>query len=131
MAIVVCDAVWRDPATGKFTILGTFSALQGLSYPLSVEQMAVYLSLTDARGMVPIKIRLIDADEEREPVTEIETEAEFPDPIVIFEVVAVLGGFQLPQPGEYRLQLHAAGEFVAERRILALPPPPRKETAEQ
>ncbi len=122
--MVMCDAVWRDPSTGKFTILGTFTSIGGHEFPLVVPQITVYLSLTDARGKVPIKLKLIDAaDEDETAVAEVDLEVEFPDPIVVMDVVAGLGGISIPKPGEYRLQLYGLNEFVIERRILVIEPP--------
>jgi len=102
------------------TILGTFSALHAMEFPLVVPQIALYIALTDARGKVPIKIVVIDANEEREPVHVQELELEFPDPIVVMDLVTMIGGITFPAPGEYRLQLFGAGEFVIERRLLVL-----------
>jgi hypothetical protein len=117
LAMVVCDAVWVDPATGKSTILGTFTSIRGYDFPLTVPTMAVYLALTDARGTVPFELRLVDVDEEQEPVFRTELSQEFPDPIVVAEIVVILENTIFPAPGEYRLQLFAVGQFLMERRI--------------
>jgi hypothetical protein len=117
LAMVVCDAVWVDPATGKSTILGTFASIHGHDFPLAVPTMAVYLALTDARGVVPLELRLVDVDEEQEPVFQTELSQEFADPIVVAELVVILENKIFPTPGEYRLQLFAAGDFLMERRV--------------
>lgn len=127
LAMVICDAVYRDPATGKMTILGTFTALHAREFPLVVPQITVYLALTDARGKVPLKFLLIDADEDRDPVYRQELEVDFPDPIAVMDLVLMLGGVVFPLPGEYRLQLHADGEFVIERRIVVVDLTPKQE----
>src|SRR5437868_7044394 len=85
LALVICDHIWTDPGTGKKTILGTFSAIVGQQFPLQHPQIAVYVALTDARGKVPMKLRLVDVDEDRDPVKEFDFEIDFLDPIVIFE----------------------------------------------
>lgn len=63
LALVVCDAIWRDPSTGKRTILGCFSAILADEFPATHPGMAVYAAITDGHGTVPIALRLVDADE--------------------------------------------------------------------
>ena len=123
LAMVICDMVWRDPYTAKCTIIGTFSAVCSSIFPAVHPVLSVYITLTDGRGIVPISLVLIDADEERAPIFKQDQDIEFIDPRAIVELIFVSGGIQFPQPGEYRLQLIAANEFIMERRILVLQTP--------
>ena len=66
LAMVICDAVWRDPATGKWTLLGCFSAIEARVFPCFRPNLAVFVSLTDGRGKTPLKLRLVDVNEEQE-----------------------------------------------------------------
>lgn len=118
VAIVICDAVWRDPWTGKLTIIGTFETATFDSFPGTHPVLAVYIALTDGRGKVRLKLRLIDANEEREPIFETEAEAEFPDPRVVLEWSATIGEVIFPLPGEYKVQLFAGNEYLGARRIV-------------
>jgi len=52
LALVVCDAIWRDPSTGKRTILGCFSVIGAKSFPTKHPIMSVYAAVTDAHGLV-------------------------------------------------------------------------------
>jgi hypothetical protein len=122
LAMVVCDWIYRDPYTGKQTLIGTFSAIGGPSFPLVHPQLAVYVSLTDGRGRMSVRLRLVDVDEVREPILEFDDDVEFTDPRMIVELAWAAGGVEFPEPGEYRLQLHANDEFILERRILAVGP---------
>ncbi len=85
LAMVICDSLHRDPATGKYTLLRLFSVIGASSFPVTHPQLALYVALTDGRGTVPIKIRLIDVDEELEPLFEAESEMAFDDPRAIIE----------------------------------------------
>lgn len=66
-------------------------------------------------------IRLTDVDGVREPVLEYETAVNFLDPTEELEVVFRLEELVFPEPGDYRLQIHAAGQFLRERRLLIIP----------
>jgi hypothetical protein len=120
LAMVICDLAWRDPGTGKHTLLGCFSAVMGPSFPLSVLSLGLYIALTDGRGKLPIRIRIVDVDESREAILESELEIEFTDPRMIAEVCLNVPGLTFPEPGEYRCQAFAGNEFLMERRILAV-----------
>jgi len=120
IAMVVCDFIWRDPGTGKFTILGTFSNIGAVTFPCIHPVMAVFVAVTDGRGKTPIKLRLIDVDEENDPLFEGEMDVEWPDPRMIAEMAFVVQGVAFPAPGEYRFQLFAASDLLMERRILVL-----------
>ena len=47
LAMVICDAIRRDPATGKFTLLGTLSVVGAAEFPSQHILLAVYMPLTD------------------------------------------------------------------------------------
>ena len=120
LAMVVCDGYWRDPYTGKITIIGTFSIIGGMQFPLRHPILSVYISLTDGHGKVPFKLILVDVDEERAPIFEISEELEFTDPRMIMELCLTQVGIEFPASGEYRLKLIAKDEFIIERRILVI-----------
>lgn len=127
LAIIICDNLWKDQLSGKTYILGTYTAIRAKTFPAVHPQMAVHLTLTGGRGMNNIRVRLIDTDEEREPVWETNLEVDFPDPRIMFELGLTLGAVRFPEPGEYRVQVHRDGDLVVERRIVAIqlqPPEP-------
>jgi len=92
----------------------------GPSFPLSVFSLGLYIALTDGRGKLPIRLRIVDADENREAVVESVVEIEFTDPRMIAEICLNIQGLTFPEPGEYRCQAFAGNEFLMERRILAV-----------
>lgn len=118
LAMVICDWIWRDPYTGKRTIIGTFSVIGARKFPAVHPILSIYTAFTDGRGKVPIKLRIVDVDEESEPLFEVEQEIDIPDPRAIGEFDAHAMGISFPSPGEYRVQLFACNEMIIERRIL-------------
>ena len=67
LTLVICDHVWRDPNSGKYHLLGTFSAIGSSSFPL-VTNLAVYFAVTEGHGELEVRMELIDVDEERPAV---------------------------------------------------------------
>jgi hypothetical protein len=123
LAMVICDTTWIDPASGKRTILGCFDVIQARSFPAVYPIMGVFLSLTDGRDRTTISIRLVDAEEERDPLFLAETEVDFADPRQVVEFDFYFTGVVFPLPGEYRVQLFAADEPLLERRIVLIQTP--------
>jgi hypothetical protein len=121
LSMVLADNVHRDTGSGKFTIIGTYKIIGGASFPLDHASMVLYTELTDGRGKTPIELRLIDVNEERDPVFNVHGEVNFTDPTQIHELVFIQVGVRFPKPGEYRLQLLAAGRLLRERRVFVVP----------
>ena len=118
LSMILCDAIWVDPATGKQTILGVFTELGAREFPAIHPLLAVSVCLTDAHGTIPVRLQLVDADEEEAPLFVSEANYEFPDRRAIINLVLHLTGLVFPCAGEYRFQLFANNEFVIERRLL-------------
>jgi hypothetical protein len=117
LAMVLADAVLQDFATRKFTIQGTYSVIAAHEFPHLQPSIVVYVAMTNGHGQTPIKLRLVDVDELRDPLFEIEATVAFSDPIIVAEMVIARSNVLFPEPGEYRLQLFGAGSPLRERRL--------------
>lgn len=118
LAMVICDAIWHDPYTGKRTMLGLFSGIGARTFPAAQPIISVYVAMTEIYGKIPIRLRLIDADEERPPLTELRGEIESSEVLAVAELDWQIEGIVFPEPGEYRFQLFCGSEPLMERRIV-------------
>ena len=118
LAMLICDQVIIDARTGKQSIIGSFSVINATRFPLRYPCMMVYAALTEGHGKTPLQLRLIDADEETEPVVDRTLQISFNDPRQVCELHSAFYGLSFPQPGEYRFQLFSSGEPLMERRLL-------------
>lgn len=127
LAMVVCEAAYRDMATLKTTLLGIFTTIGSQVFPAMLSQVCVYLAVTDGLGSVPITLKVVDVDETEQPLFEQTVNFDFPDPLVVLETIFQIQNLPFPAPGEYRVQLFAANEPLMERRLImvgpATPPP--------
>jgi hypothetical protein len=121
LALVVADLGYRDDVSGKFFLLGTRRVIWTRELPLTHPRLAIYTAMIGGRGEVPLELRVLDADEAREPIIAEEVNVSFPDPLTEIEVVFHLTDLVFPEPGEYRFQLFAAGQFLRERRVSIVP----------
>ncbi len=125
LAMVLCEAAHRDSATGKITILGTFSAFVCPKYPAQVK-CVVYYAITDGLGKTDLSIRLVDAktDLVDQPgdsgvVFEAGAEVVFDSPLEVKEGIVNFITV-LPAVGQYHCELWANKELLMSRRFLAL-----------
>jgi hypothetical protein len=116
LSLMICDHVWHDANSGKHSLLGTFSSIGSSHFPLAIG-MAVYFAVTDGQGLLPVRMELIDVDEERPAVFDVEANFEFTDRRQVIEGTFSLANLVFPEPGEYRLKLFVAGEFLMERSL--------------
>jgi hypothetical protein len=117
LSLLLVVGVHRDGATGKYYLLGTYSTIRAPAFPLQCPAFHVYGELTGGRGQTQVRVRLVDVDEAREPVFEMATVVDFPDPLAVREIAPVCHNVVFPEPGEYRLQVFGAGQFLRERRL--------------
>src|SRR5262245_19656190 len=118
LALVIADHIHRDDETAKAFILGTRFTIEARRLPWNHPRLAVYIVLTEGLEEVTLRVRLIDTDEERDPVAEETVAVSMGDPLEEVEVTVFLTELTFPEAGEYRVQLFADGEFLRERRLL-------------
>ena len=118
LAMILCDHIHVDPATGKHYLLGLFSTIGAKDFPVKHSGMALHLELTDGRGDTRIEICLVDAEGEREPIFKTEGQVAFPDPRMIAQLDFGMHNIVFPEPGEYRFQIYANDELLMERRLV-------------
>ena len=80
--------------------------------------MTVFAEITECHGRKPFIVRVVDVDEQRAPLVEVDTEVDSIDPLAIALLVLRIDGLVFPEPGEYRVQLVSAGTPLMERRLV-------------
>jgi hypothetical protein len=122
LAMVLCDGIHIDPGTGKRTLLGLFNSACSSELPAKINQLAVYCCITECNGETPFTFKVVDVNEERDPIFETEGNMRCDDPLGIIELDLVMGGVEFPEYGEYRFQLLSAGHPLMERKLMVIDP---------
>ena len=115
LTLLLCDHAWRDPNSGKFSLLGIFSGYASSVFPFPID-VTVYFAVTDGSGMLPVRMELIDVDEERPAVVDATANFRFDDRRQVIEGMFACH-LTIDEPGEYRVKLYVAGEFMLERSL--------------
>jgi hypothetical protein len=117
LAMVICDAIYQDPATKKCTLLGTFSTINARQFPAVHRHLAVHVALTNGHGKTRMRLTMVGPDESQPPLFSSEGVIEFGDPRMVAELNFALANTTFPIAGEYRLQLYGNDELIMERRL--------------
>jgi hypothetical protein len=119
LALVLCDHVYHDSQSGKYSILGTFDVLPVQSFPATV-QFAVYFALTGGRGECRIKLLVsrVDSlmDDELDAVSFELPMFRINDPVATIQVCLTATGV-CNASGAYNCALLANDEQIAMRRL--------------
>jgi hypothetical protein len=123
LAMILADTVLRDCVTGKAIIHGIYSHIFANEFPVTYPAIVVYAAITNGHGKTELELRIVDADEEMDPLISRKGMADFPDPLVVAEAILAVGPVVFPTAGEYRIQLFGAGQLIRERRLQVMPVP--------
>lgn len=121
-ALLLADHVYKDQATGKFVLAGTFRQLWASQFPTHFSQrIHAFVSLTDLRGRSSIRLRYVDSADLAVLLETPPLEIECEDPLETLEFAVEIPGFPMPHPGAYTFELHADGDLLGSLRVTASP----------
>ena len=117
-ALVLADYVHIDTATGKKTILGTFSKIITQKLPGNLEQRTfAYISLTGIYGQVGISLRYVDLSRDLVLMECKDLKVSAPDPLDTVETIVPIPTFPLPHEGAYSFELYIDEQYLGSLRI--------------
>lgn len=114
VSIIICDDVYRDEATKKLIIVGTFNSIRALNLPCEHPRMTVLFTLTNGRGGYELSLS-IESAEDREPLVDVKGPFHSDDPLGIIDVNVQLVNVVLPSAGKHWVVLRADGEIIGQR----------------
>jgi hypothetical protein len=127
LALLICDSVVSDRATGKISILGTFSDVLTDGLPVLVPHLTVYAELTNGHGETTVVLRLSRAKPQRVEGTDDvlgqtlaawELRIAFDNPTRIYSLHVTATNLYLLEFGSYRFSVEVDGASIMERSFL-------------
>lgn len=116
LAMIICDTVIEDAESGKKSLIGIFDEVHTTSLPSLINELNVFVSLTDGHGSPGAELRCVNAATEDE-LFRTTGEIEFPDPLTVVDLHFRFQGCEFPDEGEYRFQFLCAGQLLRERKF--------------
>jgi hypothetical protein len=114
VSIIVCDDVYRDEASKKLVIIGTFNRIQAISLPCLHPRMTVLFTLTNGKGDYDLAL-WIEHEKTGRRVAELRAPLRVDDPLAISDVNVELRNVVFTEPGKYWVAIEADGGVVQQR----------------
>jgi hypothetical protein len=130
VSLLICDQVIDDKLTNKKSAIGMFNTVLVQQAPTTLAQVMVLASLTDIKGRVVLRLRLV-RDTDNEILFETHGPIESPDPLAIVDLVFGMHGLRIGAPGPYAFEILCGQELLGRRRFQVVLRPPRQPDAGQ
>ena len=118
LTLLLCEKVIVDARTQQYSLIGLVSNVNASRFPVRSPSLCIYTEVTGGHGVTPLAVRIVDVDEEREPVIKLDLEVNLEDPLAVTQVVFGMPRLVFPEPGDYRLQALSAGIRMLEKRLI-------------
>ncbi len=125
LALVLCDTIIEDRATGKKSLIGLFDRLGSSQFPCMHPHLSILVSLTSGKGKYPCEILCTHVDGDKAFGGKGEIELKSPHQVV--DIAFNFHGVRFPKPGIYNLQFLCDGFPVMTRRLFIEQIQPKKQ----
>ncbi len=121
LAIIICDLIIRDEMTKKLSLIGVFSAVNGVRLPVVLGGgMHLYAALTDGRGEYRSRITMRHLQSDT-LVFQGEGPLVFQGPQQVVELNMRLPQLTFPTWGVYEIALTLDDQLIGSRTIMVRP----------
>ena len=117
-AIIICDHVYRDKATNKCVLSGTFSSILSKAFPTRHGNMGIYVSITDVPEKGRVRAIIKHHDDEKKlielPSWEIQN---LPERSTTLELCGNISGIVFEKEGGHDISIYWNDQFLCSRQI--------------
>ena len=125
LTLLLCERIILDRSTNQLTLIQLIQNFNSPKFPARVPRWFLYSEFTGCHGPVSISFRIVDVDEELDPVCQLDFQAHQDNPLLVAHTCFQLPNMVFPKEGEYRVQAVAGTAAPLEKRLTArkLTPP--------
>jgi hypothetical protein len=120
LALLACNQIYVDPVSKAKSLLGLLVHVRAESFPATIEPIFVYFSFTNAKGTIPVRVRLLDAHQRGPALFDFSQDVEGGVGHV-HEFLVRAQNVTFHAPGAYRLQAFAGDDLLIERALFVHP----------
>lgn len=135
LSFLTCDNIHLDPTSQKYTLLGLFSGIQAMKFPMKQPRMFVFIAITDvSTGDHTARLSLALPGEA--PIFEGDQTFKSQGPLQRLHLVSNLQGLEFQRDGDYGFMLEIDDEPILVTNFsvrqmqlppgMQLPPQPRQ-----
>ena len=118
LTLLLCEKAIVDARTQQYSLIGLVSNVNATRFPVRSPNLCIYAEVTGGHGLSSLSVRIVDVDEEREPVVALDVEVNLENPLAVTQFVFGMPPLIFPQAGDYRLQALSGGNRLLEKRII-------------
>jgi hypothetical protein len=116
---VLCDLAARDPASGKWNLIGIFNQVSAAHFPTQ-RPLSVYLKLSDASGLYDLEIRFVRVST-GEKLAQATARMTITDRLASQDVGVSFPRIPIPAEGKYEFQIWANSMHLGASIFNAMP----------
>jgi hypothetical protein len=123
--LLFCHDVLSDPDTGNVHLIGVFDAIRPQSqppFPHRHGQFAVFVELTDAAGVVPARLDVVEAQSGELIFRTADHRLVFRNRQAILRALFRLQNCRFSRPGVYWVQFFCHNRFITDKALHLLQP---------
>jgi hypothetical protein len=117
LGLTICRDFIRDPDSGNYTVVRSFTGSPVDSFPGVSEPFCVFAILTEGFGEVPTELVVTYFGKEIFEYAQIRGSVRFADPLKLVDCVFRFQKFPFPEPGVYLFTLLVDGEWAAQKAV--------------
>ena len=114
ISIIICDEVYRDEATKKLIIVGTFNRMRTRRLPYKHRAMTVLFTLTNGHGKYELSLS-IEHERTGATIAKLGGPLEVGEPLMINDVSMTLENLRFHEAGKYWVTLKADEKIIQQR----------------
>ncbi len=114
-ALLVCDTVIIDAATGKKSIINTFTHIMAMRFPCQQPQMGIYFCITDAEGEYNFRLDFVQINSDKIIGSANINKVTIKSRLVAHDFGIRIPSVVFPEPGRYEYRLFANDEFIGNK----------------
>ncbi len=118
LTLLLCEKAIVDARTQQYSLVGLVSNVNATRFPVRSPNLCIYAEVTGGHGLSSLAVRIVDVDEEREPVVALDVEVKLENPLAVTQFVFGMPPLIFPEAGDYRLQALSGGNRLLEKRII-------------
>ncbi len=126
LTLMLCERIIHDAISGQHSLIGLVSNINAPRFPVQTPSLAIFTELTGCHGVVGMTFRIVDVNEERPPVCQIDLQGQMDDPLAVAQFAFGVPSMVFPQEGDYRVQAVVSGVAELEKRLMVRMVAPRE-----
>lgn len=116
-AILICERVADDPATGELTLHKLIECFRMPAFPAASPSFMVFVQLYDGIGRYRVSMALNALDDDTSVARATLPDVDFPDRLAKMEMIIPVDSVFLPRPGRYELIVLLEGQELARQHF--------------